>query len=122
MVSAVRAPHVPRLASESTSYGEVLDECGNYICYGESVNSPEMRGKRGLPEGLVEGCKLKRNIAASSPQEVVVDLVRVLEVAQLLEPREGAELVRVLRHVDSLEEVVELFGAFTRVPAAFEAW
>ena len=43
MVSAVCATQLPRLASESKSYGEVLDECGNYICYGETVNSHEMR-------------------------------------------------------------------------------
>ena len=31
--------------------------------YGEAVNSPEMRSERYLPEGLVEGCRLVRNIA-----------------------------------------------------------
>jgi len=33
-----------------------------YMTYGEAVNSPEMRRERYLPEGLVEGCTLKRNI------------------------------------------------------------
>ncbi len=32
------------------------------MTYGEAVNSAEMRENRYLPEGLVEGCKLKRDI------------------------------------------------------------
>ena len=43
--------------------GEILDEYGHYMTYGEAVNSSEMRRERYLPEGLVEGCKLKRDIA-----------------------------------------------------------
>ena len=43
--------------------GECLDEYGHYMTYGEAVNSAEMRRERYLPEGLVEGCKLKRDIA-----------------------------------------------------------
>jgi predicted homoserine dehydrogenase-like protein len=43
--------------------GETLDEYGHYMTYGEAVNSDEMRRERYLPEGLVEGCKLKRGIS-----------------------------------------------------------
>lgn len=43
--------------------GEILDEYGHYMTYGEAVNSSEMRRERYLPEGLVEGCKLKRDVA-----------------------------------------------------------
>ena len=43
--------------------GEILDEYGHYMTYGEAVNSSEMRRERYLPEGLVEGCMLKRDIA-----------------------------------------------------------
>jgi predicted homoserine dehydrogenase-like protein len=50
-------------AKKDLKAGEVLDEYGNYMTYGEAVNSSEMREKRYLPEGLVEGCKLKRDIA-----------------------------------------------------------
>jgi predicted homoserine dehydrogenase-like protein len=50
-------------AKKDLKAGEVLDEYGHYMTYGEAVNSPEMREKRYLPEGLVEGCKLKRDIA-----------------------------------------------------------
>jgi predicted homoserine dehydrogenase-like protein len=37
-------------------------EYGNYMTYGEAVNSAEMRRERYLPEGLVEGCKLVRDV------------------------------------------------------------
>jgi len=50
------------VAKRDLKAGEVLDEYGNYMTYGEAVNSPEMRRERYLPEGLVEGCTLKRNI------------------------------------------------------------
>jgi predicted homoserine dehydrogenase-like protein len=43
--------------------GEVLDDYGNYMTYGEAVNSSEMRRGNYLPEGLVEGCRLKRDVA-----------------------------------------------------------
>ena len=33
-----------------------------YMTYGEAVNSDEMRNNGYLPEGLVEGCRLKRDI------------------------------------------------------------
>jgi hypothetical protein len=39
-----------------------LDDYGNYMTYGEATNACEMREMRYLPEGLVEGCRLKRNI------------------------------------------------------------
>jgi predicted homoserine dehydrogenase-like protein len=33
------------------------------MTYGEAVNADEMSNNRYLPEGLVEGCKLKRDLA-----------------------------------------------------------
>ena len=39
--------------------GEVLDDYGMYMTYGEAVNAGEMSDKRYLPEGLAEGCTLK---------------------------------------------------------------
>jgi predicted homoserine dehydrogenase-like protein len=42
--------------------GEVLDDYGMFMTYGEAVNAEEMCNKHYLPEGLVEGCKLKRSI------------------------------------------------------------
>jgi predicted homoserine dehydrogenase-like protein len=51
------------VAKRDLAAGEVLDEYGMYTTYGEAVNTEEMSDKRYLPEGLVDGCKLKRAIA-----------------------------------------------------------
>jgi len=51
------------VAKRDLKRGEVLDEYGMYMTYGEAVNADEMSTKRYLPEGLVEGCKLNRDIA-----------------------------------------------------------
>jgi hypothetical protein len=41
---------------------KVLNDYGMYVTYGEAVNTEEMSRQRYLPEGLVEGCKLTRDI------------------------------------------------------------
>jgi predicted homoserine dehydrogenase-like protein len=51
------------VAKRDLKAGEILDDYGMFMTYGEAVNADEMSGSRYLPEGLVEGCKLKRNIA-----------------------------------------------------------
>src|SRR5436190_6127404 len=50
------------VAKRGLNASEILDDYGMYMTYGEAVNVDEMSGKRYLPEGLVEGCKLKRAI------------------------------------------------------------
>ncbi len=50
------------LAKRDLKAGEVLDGFGMYMTYGEAVNADEMSTKRYLPEGLVEGCRLKADI------------------------------------------------------------
>ncbi len=50
------------VAKRDLESGEILDEYGMYMTYGEAVNADEMSAGRYLPEGLVEGCKLRRNI------------------------------------------------------------
>ncbi len=50
------------VAKRDLMAGEVLDNSGMYMTYGEAVNVEEMSAKQYLPEGLVEGCKLKRNL------------------------------------------------------------
>jgi len=50
------------VAKRDLNAGEVLDDYGMYMTYGEAVNSDEMSNGRYLPEGLVEGCILKHNI------------------------------------------------------------
>jgi predicted homoserine dehydrogenase-like protein len=51
------------VAMRNLAVGEVLDEYGMYMTYGEAVNTEEMSDGRYLPEGLVEGCRLTRPIA-----------------------------------------------------------
>src|SRR5882762_3543103 len=51
------------VAKRDLTAGEMLDEYGMYTTYGEAVNTEEMSKMRYLPEGLVEGCKMKRTVA-----------------------------------------------------------
>ncbi len=51
------------VAKRDLKGGETLDEYGHYMTYGEAVNTDEMRREDYLPEGLVEGCVLRRDIA-----------------------------------------------------------
>ena len=51
------------VAKRDLKAGEVLDDYGMYMTYGEAVNVEEMSAGRYLPEGLVEGCRLRRDIA-----------------------------------------------------------
>lgn len=50
------------VAKRDLSAGEVLDDYGEYMTYGEAANTNEMREMKYLPEGLVQGCTLKRDI------------------------------------------------------------
>ncbi len=50
------------VAKRDLKKGEVLDNYGMYMTYGEGVNADEMSRMRYLPEGLVEGCTLKADI------------------------------------------------------------
>jgi predicted homoserine dehydrogenase-like protein len=51
------------VAKRDLRAGEVLDEYGMYMTYGEAVNTDEMSAGRYLAEGLVEGCTLRRDVA-----------------------------------------------------------
>lgn len=50
------------VAKRDLKAGETLDDYGMYMTYGEACNASEMSSGRYLPEGLVAGCVLKRNI------------------------------------------------------------
>lgn len=50
------------VAKRDLKAGEVLDAYGMYMTYGEAVNADEMCANRYLPEGIVEGCRLVRDI------------------------------------------------------------
>src|SRR5881296_1035482 len=57
------AVEVCAVAKRDLKAGEVLDEYGMYMTYGEAANAEELSAQRYLPEGLVEGCKMKRAVA-----------------------------------------------------------
>jgi len=54
------------VAKRDLKEGETLDEYGMYMTYGEAVNADEMCSARYLPEGLVEGCRLLRDVPQDS--------------------------------------------------------
>ena len=57
------AVEVCAVAKRDLTAGEVLDEYGMFMTYGEAANVEEMSERRYLPEGLVEGCILRRDVA-----------------------------------------------------------
>jgi predicted homoserine dehydrogenase-like protein len=90
------------VAKRDLRSGEVLDDYGMYMTYGEAVNSEEMCNKRYLPEGLVEGCLLKRDIAKDSVityDDVTLPPDRIADTLR-------AEQYRRFRSETWLEEVV----------------
>jgi len=50
------------VAKRDLHTGETLDDYGEYMTYGEAVPAAEMCSGRLLPEGLVEGCVLRRDL------------------------------------------------------------
>ena len=90
------------VAKRDLKPGEILDDYGMYMTYGEAVNTDEMSAKRYLPEGLVEGCKLKRDVnkdAVLTYDDVQLPLNRVAD-------RLRAEQYRHFRGETWLEDVV----------------
>jgi predicted homoserine dehydrogenase-like protein len=51
------------VAKRDLKAGETLDDYGMFMTYGEAANAEEMSERRLLPEGLVAGCRLLRDIA-----------------------------------------------------------
>jgi predicted homoserine dehydrogenase-like protein len=66
--SALGAPRVEvcAVAKRDLKAGEVLDDYGHFMSYGEAVSAAERQSGRYLPEGLVEGCRLRRDVAIDS--------------------------------------------------------
>jgi predicted homoserine dehydrogenase-like protein len=90
------------VAKRDLEAGETLDEYGMYMTYGEAVNADEMCRMRYLPEGLVEGCRLKRSIR----QDEVLTYDDVELPAGRLADALRAEQYRHFRGETWLEEVV----------------
>lgn len=51
------------VAKRDLRAGETLDDYGMFMTYGEAVNVEEMSAGRYLPEGLGDGCRLRRDVA-----------------------------------------------------------
>jgi predicted homoserine dehydrogenase-like protein len=67
---AMGAPcvEVCAVAKRDLNAGEPLDDYGHYMTYGQCVSAAEMRERRYLPEGLVEGCRVLRDL----PRDTVI--------------------------------------------------
>ena len=50
------------IAKRDLQAGETLDAIGGYTMYGQCENVPVVRAEKLLPQGLAEGCVLKRDI------------------------------------------------------------
>ncbi len=88
------------VAKRDLEAGEILDEYGMYMTYGEATNVEEMSAGRYLPEGLVEGCRLLRPI----PQDAVITYDDVALPEGRLADRLRAEQYRHFRDETWLEE------------------
>ncbi|HWW93993.1 MAG TPA: Gfo/Idh/MocA family oxidoreductase [Vicinamibacteria bacterium] len=102
------------VAKRDLKAGEVLDEYGMYMTYGEAVNAEEMSAMRYLPEGLVEGCKLRRGVP--------IDQVLTYDDVELPEGRIAdrlrAEQYRRFRGETWLEDLLAGGGFSTPLAAA----
>ena len=90
------------VAKRDLNAGEVLDDYGQYMTYGEAVNTPEMSDGRYLPEGLVEGCLVKRAVK----KDAVITYADVELPKNRLADRLRAEQYRHFRGEGWLEAVL----------------
>ena len=58
---------VVAIAKRDLEAGETLDSFGRYMTYGQAERASVVRAEGLLPEGLAEGCRLKRAIAKDQP-------------------------------------------------------
>jgi predicted homoserine dehydrogenase-like protein len=92
------------VAKRHLTAGEALDDYGMYMTYGEAVNADEMCRNRYLPEGLVEGCVLTRDL----PKDSVITYDDVILPPNRLADRLRAEQYRLFRGETWLEEIVSV--------------
>jgi predicted homoserine dehydrogenase-like protein len=90
------------VAKRDLKAGEVLDDYGMYMTYGEAVNADEMCRERYFPEGLVEGCTLVRDV----PKDAVLTYDDVKLPPGRLADRLRAEQYRHFRGETWLEELL----------------
>jgi predicted homoserine dehydrogenase-like protein len=58
---------VVAIAKRDLQAGETLDSFGRYLTYGQAEKASVVRSEGLLPEGLAEGCRLKRAILQGQP-------------------------------------------------------
>ncbi len=92
------------VAKRDLTIGEVLDDYGMYMTYGEAVNADEMCRNHYLPEGLVEGCVLSRDI----PKDSVITYDDVTLPSNRLADQLRAEQYHHFRGETWLEELLGL--------------
>lgn len=92
------------VAKRDLNSGETLDDYGMYMTYGEAVNADEMCRNRYLPEGLVEGCLLRRDV----PKDTVLTYDDVVLPPGRLADRLRAEQYKHFRGETWLEEVMKV--------------
>jgi predicted homoserine dehydrogenase-like protein len=92
------------VAKRDLRAGEILDDYGMYMTYGEAVNADEMSKCQYLPEGLVEGCKLKRDIR----KDAVLTYSDVELPTGRLADRLRAEQYKHFRSENWLEELIRV--------------
>lgn len=92
------------VAKRDIQAGEVLDDYGMYMTYGEAVNADEMCRNRYLPEGLVEGCVVTRDI----PKDSVLTYNDVTLPPNRIADQLRAEQYRHFRGETWLEELVSV--------------
>jgi predicted homoserine dehydrogenase-like protein len=90
------------VAKRDLKAGEVLDEYGMYTTYGEACNVDEMSRGRYLPEGLVEGCVMRRDM----PQDSVLTYDDVTLPKGRLADRLRGEQYRHFRNETWLDELL----------------
>jgi predicted homoserine dehydrogenase-like protein len=88
------------VAKRDLHAGEVLDDYGMFMTYGEAVNADEMSAGHYLPEGLVEGCRLVRAVK----KDAVITYDDVILPEGRLADRLRAEQYRQFRGETWLEE------------------
>src|SRR5262252_1825164 len=92
------------VAKRDLKAGETLDDYGMYMTYGEAANVDEMSKGQYLPEGLVEGCKLRRDVK----KDAVLTYSDVELPAERLADRLRAEQYRHFRAESWLEDLVSV--------------
>jgi predicted homoserine dehydrogenase-like protein len=98
----IGAPRVEvcTVAKRDLKAGEVLDDYGNFMSYGEAVSAAERREGRYLPQGLAQGCRLLHDVPRDGVirfDDVVVPEGRLsdtLYAEQNAHFSENAELLR----------------------------